>query len=65
MVERWNPYEIHLSCFMVLAVLSEIRECESLNPEGCTSSSFLLFMLFYIPSVSFCFFLFTKNGLLF
>ncbi|CAO2836242.1 unnamed protein product [Amaranthus hypochondriacus] len=34
MVERWNPYEIHLSWFMVLAVLSEIRECESLNPEG-------------------------------
>ncbi|KAL9236470.1 hypothetical protein vseg_011138 [Gypsophila vaccaria] len=34
MVERWNPYEIHLSCFMVLAVLSEIRECDSLNPEG-------------------------------
>ncbi|KAH9625731.1 hypothetical protein KSS87_007927 [Heliosperma pusillum] len=34
MVERWNPYEIQLSCFMVLAVLSEIRECDSLNPEG-------------------------------
>ncbi|KAL2925466.1 Protein MALE DISCOVERER 1 [Bienertia sinuspersici] len=34
MVERRNPYEIQLSCFMVLAVLSEFRECESLNPEG-------------------------------
>ncbi|KAK9674196.1 hypothetical protein RND81_12G217600 [Saponaria officinalis] len=34
MFERWNPYEIQLSCFMVLAVLSEIRECDSLNPEG-------------------------------
>ncbi|KAK9688778.1 hypothetical protein RND81_09G010400 [Saponaria officinalis] len=34
MVERWNSYEIQLSCFMVLAVLSEIRECDSLNPEG-------------------------------
>ncbi|XP_074319289.1 protein MALE DISCOVERER 1-like isoform X3 [Silene latifolia] len=34
MVERWNPYEIQLSCFIMLAVLSEIRKCDSLNPEG-------------------------------
>ena len=34
MVVRWNQYEIQLSCFMVLAVLSEIRDCDSLNPEG-------------------------------
>ncbi|GAB4846580.1 hypothetical protein Ancab_025587 [Ancistrocladus abbreviatus] len=40
MVERWNPYEIQLSCFMVLAVLSEIRECGSTNLEGLALMEF-------------------------
>ncbi|GAB4849382.1 hypothetical protein Ancab_004179 [Ancistrocladus abbreviatus] len=40
MVERWNPYEIQLSCFMVLAVLSEIRECDSINLEGLALMEF-------------------------
>ncbi|GAB2284378.1 hypothetical protein Dimus_018832 [Dionaea muscipula] len=41
MVERpWNPYEIQLSCFMVLAVLSDIRECDSLNVEGLALMEF-------------------------
>ncbi|KAL8129810.1 hypothetical protein V2J09_018965 [Rumex salicifolius] len=34
MVERWNPYGIQLSYFMLLAALLEIQECVALNLEG-------------------------------
>ncbi|KAJ8423086.1 hypothetical protein Cgig2_020564 [Carnegiea gigantea] len=57
MVVRWSQYEIQLSCFMVLAVLSEIRECDSLNPEGIITVLLMILITTFIFIYSNCFIL--------
>ncbi|GMH25573.1 hypothetical protein Nepgr_027416 [Nepenthes gracilis] len=40
MVGGWKTYEIKLSCFMLLAVLSEIQQCCSLDLQGLALMEF-------------------------